>query len=76
MQLTEKIKIHPTEEQVDVLWITSNLCRLTYNFALTERQEAWKSENRRVRYVEQQNKLPEIKEKFPQYKMVYSKVLQ
>ena len=76
MQLTEKIKIHPTEEQVDVLWTTSNLCRLTYNFALTERQEAWKNENRRIRYVEQQNKLPEIKEKFPQYKMVYSKVLQ
>jgi len=76
MQLTEKIKIHPTEEQVDVLWTTSNFCRLTYNFALAERQEAWKKEQRSVKYEEQQNKLPEMKEKFPQYKMVYSKVLQ
>ncbi len=76
MQLTEKIKIHPTDEQVDVLWTTSNLSRLTYNFALTERLETWRNEQRSVRYEEQQNKLPEMKKKFPQYAKVYSKVLQ
>ena len=76
MQLTEKVKIHPIEEQVEVLWTISNLCRLVYNFALTERKEAWRTEQKSIKYEEQQNKLPEMKEQFSQYKMVYSKVLQ
>jgi len=76
MLLTEKVKIYPTEDQIDVLWSISNICRLTYNFALTERKEAWRNDKRSVKYEEQQNNLPEIKEKFPFYKKVYSKVLQ
>lgn len=76
MQLTKKIKIHPTEEQVDVLWKLSEKCRLVYNFALAERREKWKEEHRSVKYVEQQNQLPELKKQYSQYNMVYSKVLQ
>jgi len=76
MQLTKKIKIHPTEEQVDVLWKLSEQCRLVYNFALAERKETWKEEQRSVKYVEQQNKLPELKRQYPAYNIVYSKVLQ
>jgi len=76
MQLTKKIKIHPTEEQVDVLWKLSEQCRLVYNFALAERREKWKEEHRSVKYVEQQNQLPELKKQYSQYNMVYSKVLQ
>ncbi len=76
MQLTKKIKIHPTEEQVDVLWKLSEQCRLVYNFALAERKETWKKEQRSVKYVEQQNHLPELKKTYPQYNIVYSKVLQ
>ena len=76
MHLTKKIKINPTEEQVDVLWQLSEQCRRLYNSALAERKEAWETEQKSVKYVEQQNQLPMLKEKFPQYNIVYSKVLQ
>jgi putative transposase len=76
MYLTKKIKINPTEEQVDVLWQLSEQCRRLYNYALTERKDAWKTEQRSVKYVEQQNQLPVLKVKFPEYNIVYSKVLQ
>ncbi len=73
MHLVKKVKIHPTEEQVDVLWTLSELCRNLYNFALAERKESWKTGKKSIGYVEQQNKLPELKERFPEYKKVYSK---
>lgn len=76
MHLTKKIKINPIEEQVDVLWNLSEQCRCLYNFALAERKEAWGTEQRSVKYIEQQNQLPALKEKYPQYNMIYSKVLQ
>jgi len=76
MQLTRKVRIYPTDEQISTLWILSNQCRLTYNFALAERQNAWELEQKRISYIDQQNKLPEIKEQYPNYKQVNSKVLQ
>lgn len=76
MQLTKKIKIYPTEEQVNVLWELSEKCRCIYNLALADRKNTWHNEQRSVGYIEQQNKLPEFKENNPEYKVVYSKVLQ
>lgn len=76
MQLTKKIKIYPIEEQVNVLWELSEKCRCIYNLALADRKNAWCNEQRSVGYIEQQNKLPEFKENNPEYKVVYSKVLQ
>ncbi|MFX0162790.1 MAG: RNA-guided endonuclease InsQ/TnpB family protein [Candidatus Hodarchaeota archaeon] len=76
MQLTQKIRIFPTPEQEDVLWHLSKQCRLLYNFALAERREAWKNGVKGITYTKQQNDLPKIKEKYPEYKRVYSKVLQ
>lgn len=76
MQLTKKIRIYPTTEQVDVLWELSEQCRLVYNFALAERKVAWATEKRSVKYHEQQNQLPELKEKYSKYNTVYSKTLQ
>jgi putative transposase len=76
MQLTKKIKIYPTDEQVNVLWELSNKCRCIYNLALADRKTAWRNEQRSVGYIEQQNKLPEFKKNNPEYKVVYSKVLQ
>ncbi|CAG0970616.1 MAG: transposase [Candidatus Methanoperedens nitroreducens] len=90
MQLTEKIRIHPTPEQEEVLWHLSEQCRLLYNFALAERRKEWVLNNLRdsfqvfpwgkteykVNYKKQQNDLPAIKEKYPRYSVVYSKVLQ
>lgn len=83
MQLTQQIKIDPTDKQKEVLWNLSERCRLCYNFALTERMENWKTnkdkpkeERTYVGYNKQQDDLPIIKEKYPEYQWVYSKVLQ
>jgi putative transposase len=76
MQLTKKIRIFPAREQEEVLWHLSERCRLLYNFALAERKRAWELRGENVSYVEQQNNLPELKKKYPEYSWVYSKVLQ
>ena len=90
MQLTEKIRIFPTPEQEEVLWHLSEQCRLIYNFALAERRKEWELNNLKcsfdvfpwgkpkyeIKYKKQQNDLPAIKEKYPRYSVVYSKVLQ
>jgi len=75
MKLTQKIKINPTLSQELVLNALSERCRLCYNFALSERRDAFKN-NSKISYIDQQNDLPKIKAKFPEYKYVYSKVLQ
>ncbi|WP_321416580.1 helix-turn-helix domain-containing protein [uncultured Methanomethylovorans sp.] len=75
MHLTLPIRIQPIPEQESVLWDLSEKCRLIYNFGLSERRDAYKNKNR-INYVEQQNKLPKLKKRFPDYKWVYSKVLQ
>jgi len=76
MQLTQKIRIFPTEEQEDVLWHLSERCRLIYNFALSERIKAWEEQSCSVSYTKQQNDLPKLKQQYPEYGWVYSKVLQ
>lgn len=38
MKITNKIRIFPSEEQEELLWILSEKCRLAYNFALTDRK--------------------------------------
>jgi putative transposase len=75
MQLTQKLRVIPTLSQELVLNALSEKCRLCYNFALKERKEAFEN-NIKISYIDQQNALPKIKEKFPEYKWVYSKVLQ
>lgn len=76
MKLTQKIRIEPTEEQKDVLWTLSEKCRLIYNFALKERIDAWENSKEFVNYFKQSKDLPSMKDKYPEYKWVYSKVLQ
>ena len=76
MRLTQKIKINPTPEQIEVFWHLSERCRLLYNFALAERKREWEVNKVSVKYLKQQNDLPELKKKYPEYKWVYSKVLQ
>ncbi|MBD3254285.1 MAG: helix-turn-helix domain-containing protein, partial [Candidatus Lokiarchaeota archaeon] len=83
MLLTHRVRIYPTQSQEDALWSLSEKCRLLYNFALHERIQAWKRNKRKtkkqrkyVSYTDQQNKLPKLKQKYPEYKWVYSKVLQ
>lgn len=83
MQLTQKIRINPSADQQKILRILSEKCRLIYNFALKERQEHWdrtkllpEADRTFLSYQDQQNQLPSIKEKYPEYKWVYSKVIQ
>ncbi len=80
---TYKIQVYPTEEQGKILWDLSEKCRLLYNYALQERKENWnenknliKKEREYIDYIDQQNQLPVIKQKYPEYGWVYSKVLQ
>jgi putative transposase len=48
---------------------------LLYNFALAERKDAY-SNGTKISYIKQQNDLPKTKKQYPEYKWVYSKVLQ
>jgi len=76
MHLTAKIKIYPTEEQQEVLWNLSDKCCFLYNLALAERKDAWKLQQKSIKYIDQQNKLAEFKKRNPEFKQVYSKTLQ
>src|SRR3989344_3115712 len=76
MQLTQQIKIMASPAQEIVLEALSEKCRLIYNFALKERKEAFEQNIKGINYVKQQNDLPQLKNKFPEYTWVYSKVLQ
>ncbi len=75
MQLTQKVRICPTAEQEKVLWALSEKCRLIYNFALAERKEAY-LKGEKINYRIQQNGLVLTKKVYPEYGVVYSKVLQ
>ncbi|MCE7746509.1 MAG: IS200/IS605 family element transposase accessory protein TnpB [Candidatus Heimdallarchaeota archaeon] len=86
LQLTTKVKIKPTKEQEEILWVLAENCRLVYNFALTERKAWWKkNENlpkkkrdkeNKPTYNKQSAQLPHLKEAYPRYKQNYSKTLQ
>src|SRR5271157_2862467 len=81
--LTKKIWIFPSREQEAVLLDLSEKCRLIYNFALAERKWNWEEnrdkpedDRRYITYNKQQNDLPKIKKKYPEYQWNYSKVYQ
>lgn len=76
MQLTQRIRINPNKEQETILWILSEKCRLIYNFALSERRDAFDKGTKGINYIKQQNDLLAMKEKYPEYKWVYSHTLQ
>ena len=83
MLITQKVRIFPDARQQEVLWVLSERCRLIYNFALAERIDNWKENREKTReerthvtYHQQSAQLPSLKEKYPEYRWVYSKVLQ
>ena len=83
MKLTQKIRIYPSEEQEHLLWIFSEKCRLIFNFALAQRIQNWKDnktipkeQRTYITYNDQSKTLPLLKKQYPEYKWVYSKVLQ
>ncbi len=83
MLLTYKTRIEPTSAQRHVLWELSEQCRLLYNMALQERRYRWQQERPKphahrkcLTYMDQQNALPQLKAQHPEFRWVYSKVLQ
>ena len=63
MHLTAKVKIYPTEQQLEVLWELSDRCCSLYNLALAERKDVWKLERKSVKYIDQQNNYQNSKRK-------------
>ena len=51
------------------------LCEL-YNAGLQERRDAYRLERKSIRYIEQANQLPEIKQARPEFNDIHSQVLQ
>ena len=76
MNITQKFSVNITEEQEDVSWILSEKCRLLYNFSNHHREEIHKETGEWLTYTMQQNDLPELKIKYPEYQWVYSKTLE
>ena len=69
MLLTQKIRIHPSEEQEQLLWFFSEKCRLIFNFALAQRIDNWKENKQKpkeertyITYNEQSKALLLLKE--------------
>ena len=52
------------------------MCRHLYNWNLEERITVYEKDKRTISYRQQQNALPELKERKPWYKSIYSQVLQ
>jgi putative transposase len=71
-----KYRLYPTRKQADALQFTLDRNRELYNAALEERREAWRMSRVSVTYEMQSAQLPEIKEVRPEYKEIYSQILQ
>lgn len=75
-QRTFKYRIFPSRAQTTRLNNVLSLCCELYNAGLQERRDAYKFERKTIRYIEQANQLPEIKEIRPELKEIHSQVLQ
>lgn len=71
-----RYRLCPTKVQEVELFNQLRLCRNLYNAALQERTFAYKKAKVTRNYYDQANTLSEIKAELPEYKGVYSQVLQ
>ena len=76
MMKSFKYRLYPTRKQRDILQFTLDRNREIYNAALEERREAWRMCHVSVSYEMQSAQLPEIKQDRPEYKEIYSQILQ
>src|SRR5882724_8905428 len=76
MRKAYKFRLSPNKQQEEKLFWTVNRCQELYNAALEERREAYRMAGKSISYYEQKRDLPEIKETRPEYKEIYSQVLQ
>lgn len=73
---TFRYRLRPTKAQEAALEEQLRLCRNLYNAALQERRDAYRKAGKTVTAYDQMKYLSEIKEALPEYKGVYSQVLQ
>nr|WP_041220756.1 RNA-guided endonuclease TnpB family protein [Deinococcus geothermalis] len=73
---TFRYRLRPTKAQEATLTEQLQLCRNLYNAALQERRDAYRKAGKTVTAYDQMKYLTEIKEALPEYKSVYSQVLQ
>ncbi|EQB73655.1 MAG: transposase, IS605 OrfB family [Ferroplasma sp. Type II] len=76
-----KFRIYPNKEQIKKIDYILDLSYNLYNAMLEQRKMAYELKkdfyyNINVNYTYQQNQLPELKKEFPEYKYIYSQVLQ
>lgn len=77
--LTAKLKLAPTPEQRKWLWEMSRAATRLYNLALEQRRRHWLRYHRTrpgITYEHQNAELVELKEAFPEFKVLYSLVAQ
>jgi putative transposase len=75
-QRTFKFRVYPSKAQITRLQATLSWCCELYNAGLQERRDAYRIERKSIRYIEQANQLPEIKEARPELNEIHSQVLQ
>ncbi|HEY4034706.1 MAG TPA: transposase [Ktedonobacteraceae bacterium] len=71
-----KYRLYPTRKQADALQFTLDRNRELYNASLEERREAYRMSRISISYNDQSAQLPAIKEVRPEYKEIYSQILQ
>lgn len=76
MKRAHLYRIYPSKAQTTCLNNTLALCCELYNAGLQERRDAYRLERKSIRYVEQANQLPDIKEARPELNDIHSQVLQ
>jgi len=72
MQVTHRFRLYPNINQEEKLLETLDLCRLIYNYFLSQ----WDSKAKIPSRLELQAQLPEVKREKPELNKVHSKVLQ
>ncbi len=77
-KIVKAFKFHfkPSKIQSEKLNDTLRLCQQLYNAALQERRDAYTLNKISINYQAQQNQLPDIKQTNPEYKEIYSQILQ
>ncbi|WP_019588439.1 RNA-guided endonuclease InsQ/TnpB family protein [Deinococcus apachensis] len=71
-----RYRLYPTKAQEAVLYEQLRLCRNLYNCALQERRDTYRKAGKTVTGYDQMKYLTEIKAALPEYKGIYSQVLQ
>jgi putative transposase len=71
-----KYRLYPTRKQAETLQFTLDRNRELYNAALEERREAYRMSRISISFNDQSAQLPSIKKIRPEYKEIYSQILQ